>query len=74
MKSINSRSGGRCFSGAGWMELLVDSEEGVTLKDGRKCLRFSLMYIYSNTSIRTEYRVHNMCTDIRTLRREYRTP
>lgn len=30
------------FCGAGWMGLLVDSEEGVTLKDGRKCLRFSL--------------------------------
>lgn len=30
------------FCGAGWMGLLVDREEGVTLKDGRKCLRFSL--------------------------------
>lgn len=41
MRSINSRNGSRCFSGAGWMRLLVDSEEGVTLKDERGRLRFS---------------------------------
>lgn len=47
MESGNSGSGSQYFRGARRM-VLVDREEGVTLKDGRRCLRFSLcMYVFT---------------------------
>lgn len=75
MKSINSRSRGQRFSGSGWMRLLVDSVEGVTLKDGRRFLRLSdstyllqtSTCVYGYTTVRSMVLRSHACVSVRFL-------